>query len=214
MQPIASDVTALLLLPPSSPLAMATTTNNVDTILEVSAVSPSYAVAHIIVLQDRLIQPKEMERNDSETTDDSPFTSALTTPVDQDVPISVYQGIHEALAKDMEGPAVDSYFDLKAVGKGVDIGQISQRLEERRVVEVEIRFMLLQNSKAFHGHPLDCPRRNVGTGGDVGPGGDASPGNNVILGDVVVIASRRHYKRHALSFPAIPRTGHYGWGFE
>ena len=199
---------------------MATTTNNVDTILEVSAISPSYAVAHTIILQDRLIQPKEMERNDSETTDDSPFTSALTTPVDQDVPISVYQGIHEALAKDMEGPAINSYFDLKAVGKGADIVRISQRLEERRIVEVEVRFMLLQNSKAFHGHPLDSPRCNVGTGGDVGPGGDVghggdvSPGNNVILRDVVAIGPRRHYKRHALSFPAIPRTGHYGWGFE
>ena len=113
-------LTALLLLPSSSPLAMATTTNN-DTIQEVSAISLSYAVAHSIVLQDRLIQPKEMERNESETTDDSPFTSALTTPVDQDVPINVYQGIDEALTRDMDGSAVDSYFNLKAVGKGADI---------------------------------------------------------------------------------------------
>ena len=79
-----------------------------------------------------------MERNESEATDDSPFTSALTTPVDQDVPINVYQGIHEALARDMDGPAVDSYFNLKAVGKGADIVQVSQQLEERRIVEVEV----------------------------------------------------------------------------
>lgn len=100
---------------------MTETLNNVDTIQE-----------------HRLVELTEMERNNSETTDDSPFTSALTTPVDQDVPINVYQGIHEALARDMDGSAVDSYFDLKAVGKGADIAQVSQQLEERRVVEVEI----------------------------------------------------------------------------
>ena len=191
---------------------MATSTNN-DTIQEVSALSLSYAVAHSIVLQDRLIQPKEMERNESETTDDSPFTSALTTPVDQDVPINIYQGIHEALARDMDGSAVDSYFNLKAVGKGADIVQVSQQLEERSVVEVEVSFMLFQCSEAFHSHPLDSPRGNVGTGGDVcprggvDPTGDIGPRHNVILGGVVVIGPRRHYKRHAF-------CGCYGWGFE
>ena len=143
-----SDVIALLLLPSSSPLAMATTTSN-DTIQEVSAISLSYAVPHSILLQDRLIQPKEMERNESETTDDSPFTSALTTPVDQDVPINIYQGIHEALARDMDGSAVDSYFNLKAVGKCADIVQVSQQLEERSVVEVEVSFMLFKTRKRF-----------------------------------------------------------------
>jgi hypothetical protein len=58
--------------------------------------------------------------------------------------------------------------------------------------------MLLQNTEAFHIHPLDSPRRNVGAGGDVGTrgdvgiGGDVSPQNNVILRDVVVIGPRRH----------------------
>ena len=61
VQPVASDVTALP-LPPSSPLVMVTMTNNVNTIQEVSAISPSYAVAHSIVLQERLIQlTQEME---------------------------------------------------------------------------------------------------------------------------------------------------------
>lgn len=59
--------------------------NNVGTMEEVSAVSPSYSVAHSIVLQDRFIQVKEMERNDSQPIDDSRFTSALTTLVDQEV---------------------------------------------------------------------------------------------------------------------------------
>ena len=189
------------------------TTATIDTIREVSALSLSYAAAHSIVFQNRLIQPKEMERNESETTDDSPFTSALTTPVDQDVPINVYQGIHEALARDMDGSAVDSYFNLKAVGKGADIVQVSQQLEERRVFEVEVSFTLFQSSEAFHSHPLGSPRGNVGTGGDVcprggvGPTGDISPRHNVIIGGVVVISPRRHYKRHAF-------CGCYGWGFE
>ena len=106
-----------------------------------------------------------MEGNDSETTDDSPFTSALMTPVDQDVSIDVYQGIHKALTKDTDGSAVDSYLDLKAVGKGPDIVRVSQKLEEQRVFEVEVRFILLQNLEAFHSHPLDITRRNVGTSG-------------------------------------------------
>ena len=61
VQPVASDVTALP-LPPSSPLVMVTMTNNVNTIQEVSAISPSYAVAHSSVLQERFIQlTQEME---------------------------------------------------------------------------------------------------------------------------------------------------------
>ncbi|EDR05310.1 uncharacterized protein LACBIDRAFT_329707 [Laccaria bicolor S238N-H82] len=199
----ACGVTALLLLPSSSPPAMTATTNNVDAIQE-----------------DRLVELTEMERNNSETTNDSPFTSALTTPVDQDVPINVFQGIHEALARDMDGSAVDSYFDSKAVGKGADIAQVSQQLEEGRVVEVEVSFMLLSTAEPFYSHPLDSPRRSVGTGGDVGPGSDFGPvgnvsaRNNVILRDVVVIGGRRHDNRQAFSFPVIPRTESYGWGFE
>lgn len=170
---------------------MTATTKNVDAIQEVSAISPCYAIPHPIVLQDRLVELAEMERNNSEKTDDSPFTSALTTPMDQDVPINVYQGIHEALARDMDGSAVDSYYHSKAVGKGADIAQVSQQLEEGRVVEVEVSFMLLSTAEPFYSHPLDSPRRSVGTGGDVGPGsdfgpaGDVSPRNNVIFGDVV-----------------------------
>ncbi|EDR01581.1 uncharacterized protein LACBIDRAFT_333057 [Laccaria bicolor S238N-H82] len=189
---------SLLLLPSSSPPAMTATTNNVDAIQE-----------------DRLVELTEMERNNSEMTDDSPFTSALTTPVDQDVPINVFQGIHEALARDMDGSAVDSYFDSKAVGKGADIAQVSQQLEEGRVVEVEVSFMLLSTAEPFYSHPLDSPRRSVGTGGDVGPGsnfgpvGNVSARNNVILRDVVVIGGRRHDNRQAFSFPVIPRTESY-----
>jgi hypothetical protein len=119
-----------LLLPLSSPLAMATTTNNLDMIQEVRVILPGYGVAYSIVLQDRLIQLKEMARSDSETIDDLPFSSALTTPVDQDVPINVYDGIHEAHATDMDGSVVDSYFDLKIIGKCADIVQVSQRLKE------------------------------------------------------------------------------------
>ena len=72
--------------------------------------------------------------------------------------------------------------------------------------------MLFQNSEAFHSHPLDRPRGNVGTGGDVGPRGgvgptgDISPRHHVILGGVL-IGLGRHYKRHAF-------CGCYGWGFE
>ncbi|EDR01610.1 uncharacterized protein LACBIDRAFT_333100 [Laccaria bicolor S238N-H82] len=194
---------------------MTATTNNVDAIQEVSAISPCYAIPHPIVLQDRLVELTEMERNNSEMTDDSPFTSALTTPVDQDVPINVFQGIHKALARDMDGSAVDSYFDSKAVGKGAHIAQVSQQLEERRVVEVEVSFMLLSTAEPFYSHLLDSPRRSVGTGGDIGPGsdfgpaGDVSPRNDVILGEVVIIGCRRHNKRQAISFPAKPRTESY-----
>ena len=82
--------------------------NNIDTMREVSAISLSYVVAHAIVLQDRLVQLKEMEWKDLQTTDDSPFTSALTTPIRAYI-------LHEALGKDLDGSA----FDLKAVGKGI-----------------------------------------------------------------------------------------------
>ena len=117
-------------------------TNNVDTVQEVSTIFPSYVIAHSIVLQDHLIQPKEMERNDSETTNDSPFTSALTTPVDHVVPVNIYQGIHEALAKDMDGLAMDSYFGLKAGDKGPNV------VQPRRITAEELQ--LFQDPENLH----------------------------------------------------------------
>ena len=59
----------------------------------------------------------------------------------------------------------------------------------------------MQNPEAFHSHPLDSPKSNVGTYGDVGhgPGGHISPR---------ILGPRRHYKRRTASFPAaIPRAG-------
>lgn len=42
-------------------------------------------------------------------------------------------------------------------------------------------------------------RSNVGTYGDVGLGGDGGPGGDISL---KTPGPRRHYKRHAVSFPA------------
>ncbi|EDR08840.1 uncharacterized protein LACBIDRAFT_326415 [Laccaria bicolor S238N-H82] len=89
--------------------------NNIDTIQE-----------------DHLMQPKEMEQNNSETTNDLPVALALMTPVDQ----------HQALAKDMDGSAINLYFGPKAVGKGTNITQ------PRRMTAEELQ--LFQDPENLH----------------------------------------------------------------
>lgn len=78
------------------------------------------------------MQPKEMEQNDSETTNDLPVALALMTPVDQ----------HQALAKDMDGSAINLYFGPKAVGKGTNITQ------PRRMTAEELQ--LFQDPENLH----------------------------------------------------------------
>lgn len=79
---------------------------------------------------------EEIERNDSETTN-------LTSPVDCVVPINVYQGIYEALAKDMDSLVMDSRCGLEAGDKNMDI------VQPRRITSEELR--LFQDPEHLHG---------------------------------------------------------------
>jgi hypothetical protein len=80
-----------------------------------------------------------MERVDSGATDDSPFASSLTTPVDEDVQLQLYQshglgmGIEERLfGKDGDG--------ITQSASAIQVGSLEDRLGRAAVVsEKEFR---------------------------------------------------------------------------